>query len=200
MTRILIVRHGNTFSPGEAPRRVGAPTDLPLVASGVAQAHALAAHFAKHVSHIERLFTSPLRRTWETAAILAASMGAPEVRPAEWLREIDHGPDENRTEEEVVRRIGADALHAWDTRAVVPPGWDVGAPARLAAWRDFFARCDTDTVLVTSNGAARFALMARPDLGEQLSGFKLRTGAYGELRLEASGECQIVCWDQRPPA
>ena len=35
MTRLVIVRHGNTFEAGEPPRRIGARTDLPLTATGV---------------------------------------------------------------------------------------------------------------------------------------------------------------------
>lgn len=204
MARILIVRHGNTFAPGEEPRRVGAATDLPLVESGIAQAHALAAHLAGRLGGVGQILSSPLRRTRETAGILAERLGVADVQPAEWLREIDHGPDENRLEAEVVRRIGADALCAWDARGIAPPGWNVDAPARLAAWRAFFTQVDSDTLLVTSNGAARFALLARLDLQPPDStgapGMKLRTGAYGELRLEASGTLRIADWDVRPPA
>jgi len=47
MTRqLFIVRHGNTFDPGDTVTRVGARTDLPLSSSGRAQADALARHFA----------------------------------------------------------------------------------------------------------------------------------------------------------
>jgi broad specificity phosphatase PhoE len=46
MTRIVIVRHGNTFEAGETPRRIGARTDLPLTADGQAQADALGRWFA----------------------------------------------------------------------------------------------------------------------------------------------------------
>ena len=37
-TRLIIARHGNTFDAGDIPTRVGRRTDLPLVASGEAQA------------------------------------------------------------------------------------------------------------------------------------------------------------------
>ena len=46
MTRLYIARHGNTFEAGEAPRRVGRRTDLPLTAAGRAQAEALGRRFA----------------------------------------------------------------------------------------------------------------------------------------------------------
>lgn len=186
--RFVIVRHGNTFAPGEPPRRIGAATDLPLVESGRAQAEALRIHFAELGWRFDRILSSPLQRTRETAALIAPG-GA--IETADWLREIDHGPDENRTEEEVIARIGPDALAAWEHEAIPPPGWQVHAEARLAAWRALFDRADDETwLLVTSNGAARFALLA---LGEQPA--KIRTGAFGMLE---GGPWRVERWDQRP--
>ena len=54
--------------------------------------------------------------------------------------EIDHGPDENATEEAITARIGAEALARWDARAVPPPDWQVDVDARIAAWRALFAQ------------------------------------------------------------
>lgn len=180
--RAIILRHGDTFAPGEAPRRIGARTDLPLVESGRQQARTLAEHFAG--VRFGRCLVSPLLRTRETAAIVAPHL-VPE--PTEWLREIDHGPDEGRREDDVIARIGADALAAWEREALPPPGWIVDAPERVAAWRAFLAT-DGTTLLVTSNGAARFARLA---LG--LPPAKLRTGAYGEIV-----DGRITRWDERP--
>ena len=45
ITRLLIVRHGNTFAAGEVARRVG-KTDVPLVASGEEQAKELGQYLA----------------------------------------------------------------------------------------------------------------------------------------------------------
>lgn len=186
--RAFVVRHGNTFAPGEAPRRIGARTDLPLVESGRAQARALAEHFAALGIRFGRVLTSPLARTRETAALLAPGLAA---EPTTWLREIDHGPDENRTEAEVLARVGAQALDRWDTHAVPPSGWIVDGDARLAAWRGFLAASPPgDTLLVTSNGAARYLRLA---LG--LTPAKLRTGAYAEVAGEPA---VLVCWDRRP--
>ncbi len=38
MTKLIIIRHGNTFNPDQTPLRVGAGTDIPLVTSGREQA------------------------------------------------------------------------------------------------------------------------------------------------------------------
>lgn len=188
MSQIVVVRHGNTFAGGEPARRIGARTDLPLVASGRAQGAALASHFATEGIAFDRVLTSPLLRTRETAMLIAPHLAA---EPTEWLREIDHGPDEGKTEDEVIARIGANALDRWERSATPPPGWIVDAEARLAGWRRFLAAPGTGaTLLVTSNGAARFLLLA---LGQ--SPARLRTGAYAALTGQPP---RLIAWDRRP--
>ncbi|SFG46240.1 probable phosphoglycerate mutase [Novosphingobium sp. CF614] len=201
---IVIVRHGNTFAADEPPRRVGSRTDLPLTAEGEEQARALAAHFRANGWRFTRALVSPLLRTRETARIiLAAQSPAPEPEACAWLGEIDHGPDENQTEDRVAARIGQAALAAWDERAVPPPGWIVDTEARLAGWRTLLAVASGEagmTLVVTSNGAARFALLADPGLAgriRELPGLKLPTGSYG--RISADGASwRIADWGRRP--
>lgn len=203
---LVIVRHGNTFSPGEVPRRVGVRTDLPLAGSGQAQALRLGRHFAELGWRFDRISCSPLLRTRQTAkAIRAAFPDAPPCTPLELLAEVDHGPDEDRPEDQVIARIGRTALTAWDTQGVAPPDWIVGRDARLDGWRRLIAATGQDRhLLVTSNGAARFALLCQPDLGpnpgddaSSLPSLKLRTGAYGVIATEASGS-RLLGWDIRP--
>lgn len=198
----VIVRHGNTFAAGEPPRRIGARTDLPLTDAGVAQAAALGRHFAASGWRFARILVSPLARTRQTAqAILDHQQAPPVPVPCNWLREIDHGPDENRTEAEVLARIGNDALTAWDKRAEPPQGWIVEAETRRAAWRHLFATDEGPTLIVTSNGAARFALLADPVLIAApctWSDMKLPTGGYGVIRRGADGALDVPVWGHRP--
>ncbi|HUD93221.1 histidine phosphatase family protein [Sphingobium sp.] len=194
MRRIFVIRHGNTFASGEEPRRIGSRTDIPLVESGVAQAAVLGEWFAGLDIHVERLLSSPLQRARETAGEIATATGHGLDGARDWLGEIDHGPDEGLSEGEVLARIGAAALTRWEEQGVAPDGWIVDADMRLAAWRAFFAEPgDGVDLLVTSNGAARFALLA---LG--LPPRKLRTGAFGEFAVEAGGSVRLVRWDERP--
>lgn len=197
MTRLYIVRHGNTFEAGEAPRRVGRRTDLPLTAAGLAQAEALGRRFADDGVVFGACQAGQLQRTRVTAETILATMGAPlAVEPSELLTEIDHGPDENQTEERVEARIGREALEAWDRRAIAPPDWTVDAEGRLAGWRQFVAGPLPEAVLlVTSNGAARFALLA---FGFDMASLKLRTGAYGIIETGPDGQFRLVEWDKRP--
>jgi broad specificity phosphatase PhoE len=199
MTAFLyIVRHGNTFEPGDVVTRVGGRTDLPLSPSGQVQADALGRHFETAGVRFFSAAVGPLRRTRETAtAILARQPEAPAATIEPFLREIDYGPDENRPEPEVVARIGAAALEAWETQGVPPPGWRVDAAALVANWAQLFQDLAWQTgahLVVTSNGVARFALAA---VGADMAQGKLRTGAYGVLHL--SGEAvQVGAWNVRP--
>jgi probable phosphoglycerate mutase len=194
----VIVRHGNTFAAGEPSRRIGARTDLPLTEEGRAQGHSLGAHFAALGWRFSRVLVSPLTRTRETArAILDHQPETLTVEPCEWLREIDHGPDENMPEDVVLARIGAAALAAWDACGLPPPGWTVDAETRCAAWRKFFAADKGMTLLVTSNGAARFALLADPSLAPS-GRLKLSTGSYGVIRRGPDNTLEVPIWGRRP--
>lgn len=203
----VIVRHGNTFEAGEAPRRIGARTDLPLTEKGRDQARALGRHFAEQGMQFGRALVSPLLRTRETARlILDCQENAPERESCDWLCEIDHGPDENQTEEAVLARIGRDALDKWDSAGDAPPDWTVDREARIEGWQQLFtnspAADEAGTVLiVTSNGAARFGLLADPALTASLGrlpSLKLPTGGYGVIVRDAAGRLSVSIWGQRP--
>lgn len=201
MTRLVIVRHGNTFEAGEPPRRIGARTDLPLTAAGVAQAEALARHFAANGVSFDRVLSGELQRTRRTAEAIAS--GQP-IETAPFLTEIDHGPDEGQPETSVIDRIGNDAITLWETEWVAPEDWEVGAQWRLLAWREFVERVVEEhprgtILLVTSNGAARFALAAlglKP--GENRAGVKFRTGSYGVLEVGSGADFRLLGWNIRP--
>lgn len=195
--RLVIVRHGNTFEASEPLRRVGARTDMALTEAGLSQADALGDRFA--ATRFTAALTGPLRRTRATAeAILRRQPAPPPLDVAAFLLEVDHGPDENALEADVEARIGAGALGAWDRDGVCPPGWHDDRDARLAAWRALAARltgAEGTTLLVTSNGAARFARLA---LGLTEGSHKLRTGAWGVIDIAPDATATLIEWDARP--
>lgn len=194
MRRIFIIRHGNTFESSATACRIGAGTDIPLVESGRAQADRLGHWFADQGLPVRSLHSSPLQRAQETAARIGSVIGHAPDGALSWLNEIDHGPDEGRPEPQVIARIGAQALADWDERGIAPDGWTVDADARIAAWQRWFAHGGEGVdLLITSNGAARFALLA---LG--LPPLKLRTGAFGELAVASDRTVTLLRWDERP--
>jgi len=203
MIRIVICRHGNTFDKGDVIRRVGARTDLPLSISGIDQARGLAAYFKPELSgyNFSRAFCSPLLRTYQTADfILNAGHNVDDLRVLEFLTEIDYGVDENKAEDEVVARLGQEAIALWDEKAVPPDGWDVNPAALISAWKNFLSQQtadDEDILVVTSNGIARFALDAVNKISTDAPR-KLRTAAYGIIEI-TNGHTKLTAWDNRPP-
>ncbi len=166
MTLLYIVRHGNTFEAGEAPRRIGARTDLPLTDSRAGAGRGARARISRGPGSGSRApSSSPLKRTRATAEAILRRQAHPLVlETADFLAEVDHGPDENQTEDVVLARIGRAALDLWDAEAVPPPGWDVRADWRRERWIAFAdeavsAHRGDAILLVTSNGAGRFALL-----------------------------------------
>ena len=200
---IYIVRHGNTFDKGDTVTRVGARTDLDLSVSGQAQAVALGTYFRDKGIVFSRTIAGPLKRTRQTAdTIRAAQANPPALEIADFLREIDYGPDENRPEEEVVARLGEDVLHRWETEAIVPPGWQVDPDALVESWHRWFAAIGTGrtgpVLCVTSNGIARFARFAAEAASPQHGDLKLKTGAFARFEVEPDGTAWIADWNIRP--
>lgn len=202
MPTLYIARHGNTFEAGETPRRIGRGTDLPLVASGRAQAAALGECFTAQKIAFDKIFSAPLKRTRETADAIAAHAAHPvsiTIEPA--LLEIDYGPDENQPESTVIARIGAEALDAWNTKSVPPQGWNVDTNALIEAWRSMFSQVrtmapDAIVLAVTSNGVARFALDAASTTADDFPK-KMRTGAFGRIEIDDHNAI-VSAWDVRP--
>ena len=95
-TRLFLVRHGATTLSAED--RFAGSTDIPLSDEGRRQAASLAARLRDDT--LAAVYCSPMRRTIETASILADPHGVAAVtRPG--LREIDHGHWEGLRRQEV---------------------------------------------------------------------------------------------------
>lgn len=198
MKTLYVVRHGDTFPPGTAPRRIGSRTDLPLTGLGEARAGAVAGWFTGQGIRIDACVSGPLLRARRTADLIRSSLAVPPpLSVAAWLDEIDHGPDEDKPESEVVERVGHDALDRWNRLGKPPPDWPVDVPRRMEACREAVGALRSgSTLLVTSNGAARFILLAL-GLGHGLPSMKLRTGAIGEVAIRDNGAV-LRRWDLRP--
>ncbi|MGG9999874.1 histidine phosphatase family protein [Pseudovibrio ascidiaceicola] len=203
MTRVYILRHGNTFDKGDVVTRVGGRTDLPLSVSGLDQAEKLSEHFADLGVSFDMAFCSPLQRTKQTAQIaLKTQAEEADLKVLPFLVEIDYGPDENKPEEEVRARIGDEALRAWEEEGVPPNGWHIDPPAVIGRWQEFFKSAPKKypgktLLVVTSNGIARFALKALADQGAGAD-LKLKTAAYGVFDVTDEGQPLMLSWNVRP--
>ncbi len=168
-TRLIIVRHGNTFRSGETPTRVGAKTDLPLVEEE--KGRSVGRYFRQHHFKIDAAFAAPLLRTTQTAQLILSELqDTPELQILDSFTEIDYGPDENKTEDEVCCRLGngdIDAgkaiIEAWNRDAIVPTGWHVDPAAIIHNWKFFGVQIsqhkqeESNILVVSSNGIIRFA-------------------------------------------
>ncbi len=158
MKTLIIARHGNTFRPGETPTRVGAGTDLPLVEEE--RARGIGKYLKKQGYMPTKIYAAPLKRTMETAELAAQELGfSGSIERLNDLTEIDYGPDENKTEDAVIARIGQEAIDLWNAKAIVPPGWKVDPEKLAKVWCDFAESIgENETVMaVSSNGVIRFA-------------------------------------------
>ncbi|MGQ0526436.1 MAG: histidine phosphatase family protein [Alphaproteobacteria bacterium] len=205
MTTLIIARHGNTFEDGETPRRVGARTDLPLTGKGREQSRAIGRYLKENQLIPDVIYASTLQRTIETAKLAVKESGVTNpVFELAIFNEIDYGPDENKTEQDVMARIGREAIANWDQKGVVPPGWLADPALIIRNWLDFAgqitAHDDNETVLiVTSNGLARFAPHITGDFESfrKTHPLKLTTGALGIFVFE-NGKWLAKGWNIRP--
>ena len=204
-TRLIIARHGNTFSPGEVPTRVGRRTDLPLAPSGEAQARRIGEFLRLHRMAPDAVFAAPLKRSLDTARLALEALGQDlPITTDERFNEIDYGPDENQPESVVIARIGEQALRDWDEQGRVPPGWRADPHAIIHAWLAFGDTCrerfrNRTVLVVTSNGIARFAPHLTGDFEgfRACNGIKIATGALCFLRLQET-TWTIERWNVRP--
>ena len=95
--RLLLARHGET--DWNAALRIQGKTDIELNDRGREQARNLAERL-RDGEPIERLFTSPKKRAYETARIVGKALGL-EAEPVEAFTELDFGDWEGHTWDEV---------------------------------------------------------------------------------------------------
>jgi broad specificity phosphatase PhoE len=158
ITRIFLVRHGATVLSAED--RFAGATDVELSDEGRAQAERLAERLADE--DIGVAYASPMRRTRETASILAASHRL-DVRTNDAFREIDHGRWEKMTRAEVESRY-PDEYAAWeaDPFTFAPEGGESGLAVMaraLPALRDLVvAHAGAKVLLVSHKATIRLVL------------------------------------------
>lgn len=204
-TRIIIARHGNTFTKDQTPLRVGARTDLPLVETE--RGTNIGKYLKLNAFYPSVVFAAPLHRTMETArlAIAALDKDIPLVEDKRFV-EIDYGPDEAKTEDEVIARIGQKALDEWNAKAVVPDGWNVSVKSIIKAWQDFAAEIenkykDKTVLVVSSNGIIRFAPHLTGDFKKFAEQFDIKVGTGGICILEKEStdeHWKVKSWGVKP--
>ena len=144
---IGLVRHGET--DWNAAGRIQGQTDIPLNEAGIRQARALAARLKAEDPDWDAVVSSDLKRARETARILADALGAPLLPPDPRIRERSFGLAEGTTEEERIRRWGAD----WRSRDVGQESDEDVRKRGLAFLADWQAARPDIRLLVVSHGS-----------------------------------------------
>jgi probable phosphoglycerate mutase len=109
MTRIILVRHGQTAWNVESGERFRGRTDLPLDTTGLAQAHTLAERLAN--LPIAAVYSSPLKRAVETAQPTAQQLGLP-VHLLPGIIDINYGDWQGLSHPEVAQ-VYPDLYQRW---------------------------------------------------------------------------------------
>lgn len=171
MTRLLLVRHGETDSNVEG--RSQGRRDVPLNEHGRRQAAALAERLGADPP--AAVYASPLQRAQDTAAAIAAACGVA-VSTDERLAELDQGELDGLTPQEM-RERNPEFLQRWmsdDPSELTMPGGESLADAQrrmLDAVREIAARYVDETVVAVSHNLALKALLCEL-LGVPLASFR----------------------------
>jgi broad specificity phosphatase PhoE len=163
--RLILVRHGQTVWNLE--RRFTTRTDVELSDAGVEQARIVAEALAP--VRIDRIYSSPLVRALRTAEMIAAAQAEPcPVVTDGRLTEIDAGPFEGKTEQELEAGPLAAEFARWHTDGV--PEFPAGSEpfdAALARASQFLDEHDGEpgTTLVSTHGSLARLIVCSHFLG-----------------------------------
>ena len=155
MTTVYLARHGE--SDWNAANRFQGHSDRPLTPLGRQQAEELAAELAASSSALDAIYTSPLRRALDTAAVVGEQTGLSPV-PVEDLREVDVGGWTGLSRSEVEERF-PDGFRRWLDGA---EGWQDGesyaamsSRVLSALFRVAAAHPDGELLVVSHGGPIR---------------------------------------------
>ena len=196
LTRLIIVRHGNTFLKDQIPRRVGAKTDLELVEEH--RSRSIGKYLKENKLIPNEIFSGPLKRHIQTTELICEELNLDKTKIIirKDFSEIDYGPDENKTEEEVKRRLGDGSieegekvLELWNEKALVPNGWLIDTKSVISSWKNFAKEIEEKyenktVLLVSSNGMIRFS----PYIVENYKSFIQENN----IKISTGGLCTFI--------
>ncbi|MBX7144204.1 MAG: histidine phosphatase family protein [Oligoflexia bacterium] len=206
--KLVLVRHGDTFAPGDKVVWVGRAQDLALVESGRLQASQVGQMLRDCGYRPSAIYAAPLKRTREFAKILGET-AAPrlQITTDERLYELDYGAWGGLSSDEVRAHFGNALVDAWEKEGKWPEAckWGESEQAVLKRLTSFLVELEGHSyadpvVLVTSNGILRFFLKicAEAEYSRRLreGKLKVRTGAICILDIGRS--TTVLDWDRRP--
>lgn len=201
MTRILLIRHGETA--WNAVRRLQGHTDIPLNEEGERQARALARALASEP--LDAIVSSDLGRAVQTAQAVAAHHPRLPLHTDAGLRERGYGAFEGLLYTEIAERYPLEFAEwqARDVDAVMPAGTRVAESFRqfyqrsqdgIARWA---ARYPQQCIVIVAHGGV-LECAYRAARGLTLDGprdFTIRNATVNRFRMEG-GRLSLESWGE----
>lgn len=190
MQTVLLVRHGETTWNRHGRVQGWAPSRL--TGRGRRQAEAVGRAIAEEYD-VEVIHASDLRRSRETAELMAGAVGAPVELDAGW-RERDFGAYQGLPYDRLFDRFPALSVTHSGAEALEhrPEGGESYREMRervLAAWRGL-TEAGGGTRIVVTHGGPLYAVLGRLkglDAVESLTDVEVDNCAVNEVRLHAGG-------------
>jgi probable phosphoglycerate mutase len=197
VTRVFLVRHGATELSAED--RFAGSLDPELSEEGREQARRLGSRL--EAEPLKAVYASPMRRTMETARLVAEGRSLEVIRRPE-LREIDHGRWEGKNRDEV-KTAYPDEYSMWvrDPFTFAPTGGESGLKllARcVPAFLEIVSQQQGERVLMVSHKAT-IRLLIGHLLGFELKSYRDRLDqspcALNILDIQPKGEARLVLFN-----
>ena len=207
--KLILARHGNTFSPDMVPVFVGSGDDMPLVEEGYKQAERFSELMKVRQIKIDAIYNGPLQRTCKFAELVKKSLDL-EIEPIvdERLNELDYGGWSGKTNDQIVAEYGARVFDGWNDQSIWPAGSGWGStPEKLGSEvRSFVDDLlskhpeDKTILVVTSNGRMRYFLKLIEGAFEQRQrekNLKVAPGNFCKLTFNSAG-ASLQSWNESP--
>ena len=168
--RFIFVRHGET--EWNVTGRYQGQTDVPLSEKGRAQAEALGKRFAG--IHVDEVYSSPLKRAYDTARAIAEPKGLP-IHKVDGIKELNFGEWDGLTKEQLTEQFG----EAFVKYRIEPFHYPMAGEGTLnraklrvgAALEDIkeeFRHTDKTIVVVAHGGILKLAIFYLLDISSRL--------------------------------
>jgi broad specificity phosphatase PhoE/ribonuclease HI len=201
-TQLIFLRHGET--PHTVEKRFsGSSGDNPgLNETGEAQARA-AASYLSTIGGVDAVVSSPMRRTQQTAGIVAESLGLGMAVADAW-QECSFGDWDGYTFAEVQQKW-PEALNAWlESTAVAPPGGESFemCARRVRSARDSVLSSYPGKTVVVVTHVTPIKLMVRGVLQAPMSSLfrmELKPASITEIHWYADGLASLKGFNIQPP-
>ena len=168
--RFIFVRHGET--EWNVTGRYQGQTDVPLSEKGRAQAEALGKRFDD--IHVDEVYSSPLKRAYDTARAIAEPKGLP-IHKVDGIKELNFGEWDGLTKEQLTEQFG----EAFVKYRIEPFHYPMAGEGTLnraklrvgAALEDIkeeFRHTDKTIVVVAHGGILKLAIFYLLDISSRL--------------------------------